>query len=186
MTQGADPVLSVVVRRFEHEVRDDVENLVERIRQAVSLQTGFIRLQDSFSSKGSGYELVTVFSFDTRGNLEKWGNSPVRRDLVEELDQLTSDDLTHTRFDGLALLASPKARVGKGETVAILIFWILVIGSILGVLADLSLPDSIGPFWRDALIITINVLLISYVFLPWSSTMLTRLKARFSKSSKSK
>ncbi len=181
MTESANPVLSVVVRRFDHELRDDVEGLVKKTQQAVSLQVGFIRLQNSLSSKGNGHELVTVFSFDTRENLEKWEKSPVRLDLIGELDRLTSDDLTHTRFDGLALLASPKASVRKLETVAILIFWILVIGRILGVLADLSLPASIRPFWRDVLVITINVVLISYVFLPWSVTILTRLKARFSK-----
>ncbi len=185
MTKGADPVLSVIVRRFEHDMRDDVESLARRTQQAVSRQAGFIRLQNSISPRGTGLEIVTVFFFDTRDNLEKWDNSLIRRDLVKELDQLSSDDVTHTRFDGLSLLASPKARVTKGETVAILIFWILVIGRILGEIADLGLPDSLGPFWRNVLIITINVLLISYVFLPWSSAMLTRLKARFSKSGRS-
>ncbi len=141
MTKSADPVLSVIVRRFGHEVRDDVENLVRRIQQAVSLQAGFVRLQNSVSSGDNGHELVTVFSFDTHDDLDKWNNSSVRLELVEELDRLSSDEMTHLRFDGLALLASPKARIGKGETVAILIFWILAIGSLLGVLADLSLPD---------------------------------------------
>jgi antibiotic biosynthesis monooxygenase (ABM) superfamily enzyme len=179
-------VLSVVVRRFGHESRDEVEDLAKRTHQAVSMQAGFLRLQNSLSSKGYGHELVTVYSFDTRENLEKWEKSPIRIDLVRELDRLTADELTHTKFDGLALLASPNARVRKLETVAVLIFWILVIGRLLGALADQTLPESFSPFWRDALIITINVLLISYLFLPWSSTLLTRLKARFPKFGKRK
>jgi antibiotic biosynthesis monooxygenase (ABM) superfamily enzyme len=118
----------------------------------VSRQTGFIGLQNSFSPRSNRCELVTVFSFGTRENLDKWHDSPVRRDLIDELDRLSSENLTHTRFDGLALLASPKARVTKVETVAILIFWILVMGRLLGALGDLLLPESFGDYWRDALL----------------------------------
>jgi antibiotic biosynthesis monooxygenase (ABM) superfamily enzyme len=175
-------VLSVIVRRFDRDVRGDVEALVERIQQAVHRQAGFVRLQNSFSSRGDNCELVTVFSFDTRDNLGKWENSPIRRELIEELDRISSGDLSHTKFDGLALLASPKARVTKVETVAILIFWILVMGRLLGLLADLLLPAALGIVWRDSLIIVVNVVLISYVLLPWSTTTLTWLKTRLFRS----
>lgn len=185
MTGSAQPVLSVIVRRFRHEMRDDVERLVGRIGAAVSRQAGFIRVQNDFSSKGGDDELVTVFSFDTRENLERWVASPVRVGLVRELDGLSTDDVTHTRFDALAMLASPTKSIRKIETVLILIFWILVMGRVLGLIADLVLPEWLDRIWRDALIIVINVLLISYILLPWSSTKLAWLKTRLSRFAKS-
>lgn len=182
MSQDARPILSVIARRFRQELRDDIENLVKRTQQAVSNQPGFVGLQNSLTSGENGCELVTVFSFDSHENLERWENSPVRKGFVEELDRHSLDNSTYTKFDGLALLNSPKARVSKIETVAILIFWILVLGGILGYLADFLLPESLDLMWRNVLIVSVNVVLISYVFLPWSSTLLTRLKARLSRS----
>ena len=53
-----------------------------------------------------------------------------------------------------------------------------MIAEVLTLLAGYVLPDRFTGFWREVLLISVNVLLISYIFLPWSSRALTRLKSR--------
>lgn len=178
MPKDARPVLSVIVRRFRPEFEADIERTVGRLQHAVSGRPGFVGLQNSLSHGPDYCELVTVFAFDTREHLESWANSPLREGFIRELDGFTHETATHTQFGDLALLLNPRANLTKIETVAILIVWILVVGSALRHLADALLPGTLDPFWQNVLLVSVSVVLISYVFLPWSSMILTRLKVR--------
>ncbi len=181
MPKEERPLLSVIVRRFPHKLEHDIEQSVENIQMAVANQPGFVGLQSSLSHKDDYCELVTVFAFDSDENLEKWKSSPIRKGFVKELDKHSQDDVTHAQFGDLALLLPPKAQLSKIETVAILIFWILFLGDSLRYLADFLMPGIFAPFWRNVLLVSVNVMLISYVFLPWSSMIVTRLKASVSR-----
>lgn len=179
------PVLSVVVRRFPREFADDVENSIKRIQQAVADQPGFTGLQNRFTLKKNDCELVTIITFDTQTNLEKWEMSPIRESYVKELDKLSQDLATNTQFAGLALLVPPAARVGKGETVVILIIWILILSTLLRYPADALLPENLAPFWRNAIQTSVIVVLISYIFLPFTSGKLVKLKSHLRRVGKS-
>lgn len=176
MPKPVPPVLSVIVRRFRREFADDIEPAIHHIQKAAAGQPGFIGLQNSITPKRDDCELVTVITFDTPANLEKWENSPARKRFVLELDNLSQDDATNTRFNGLSLLAHPTAQISKAETVLILIAWILVLSNLLPYPLDYLLPDLPAPFWRNVLLTTVIVVLISYVLLPVSSIVLTRFK----------
>jgi antibiotic biosynthesis monooxygenase (ABM) superfamily enzyme len=178
MSEERRPVLSVIVRRFPEGLGKDIERFVSRIEQAVATQPGFVGLQSSVSHKEDCDELVTIFAFDSRENLELWDSCPVRQGLVKELDRHSHDAVQHVQSGDLSLLLSPKAQVGKIEIVVMLIFWILTLGGALRYFADFVFPDALSPIWQNVLLISVNVVLISYVFLPWSSMMLTKLKAR--------
>lgn len=176
----ARPILSVITRRFPRERRNLVEASVERIQQAVAGQPGFLGLKNSLSEGKDDCELVTVLAFDSPENRRRWETSPVRERMVVELDRHSEGSAMHTHVGDLGLLLQSGSRVSRGETVAILIVWILILAAVLDWLADLALPDAFPAPLRGVLLIVINVLLISYVFLPWSGTMLSRLKARLS------
>jgi antibiotic biosynthesis monooxygenase (ABM) superfamily enzyme len=178
MPTEAGPVLSVIVRRFNPEFDEPIERAVRQIQQAVARQPGFAGVQNSLSRLEDRSELVTVFAFDSRETLDAWRHSDARNAFVRELDRWSEDSTSHTQFGELAQLLSPKAKLRKVEVVAILIFWILVSGSALKYLAALLLPDPAAPFWRELMLVSVNVVLISYVFLPWSSLALTNLKTR--------
>lgn len=181
MSQNVRPILSVIVRRFRQEFADDIENSIASIQQAVADQPGFVGLQNSISPKKDDCELVTIITFDTQENLEKWDGSPVRKKLVTALDRLSRDDATNTQFNDLSLLTLSSTGVKKGETIVMLIFWISVLSNLLRYPVNFFVPDSVHQFWRGTLQTTIIVVLISYIFLPFSSIMLTRLKARLSR-----
>lgn len=180
MSKTDQPILYVIVRRFRKEYSDDIEKAIESIQNSVADQPGFIGLQNRITPKHDGRELVTIVTFDTQKNLQKWENSPVRQRYAEELDRLSQDFATNTRFDDLSRLVAPTARISKLETVVILIAWILVLGRLLRYPIDLLVPAAVGQFWQDALTTAIIVTLISYVLLPASSLVLTRIKARLS------
>ncbi len=125
--------------------------------------------------------MVTVVSFDSRENFEGWKNSPLRNDFVKELDVYTLADTNYANFEGLSLLASPKDGAAKIAIVAIIIFWILVLGGLLGFLANEFLPVTISAAWMNVFVVTINVTLISYFLLPWSLAFLENIKRGFLK-----
>lgn len=181
MSKGERSLLSVIVRRFPPSLAGDVEKTLEKTQDAMANQPGFVGLQNSLSHEHDYCELVTVFAFDCADNLEQWKRSPLRDRFVKELDIYSQDSVTQVQFDDLAVLLDPKAKLRKIETVAILIFWILLLGNVLRYVADLYLPDIFSAPWRNTLLILVNVLLISYIFLPWTSRIVTRLKANVAK-----
>lgn len=181
MSKEERSLLSVIVRRFPQQLTSDVEKSLRKTQAAMASQPGFVGLQNSLTDEDGYCELVTVFAFDCADNLDKWKRSPIRDRFVKQLDVYSQDSVTQVQFDDLALLLDPKAQLRKIETVAILIFWILLLGSALRYLADLYLPNIFAPELQNALLILVNVLLISYIFLPWSSMIVTRLKAHVAK-----
>ena len=170
-------LLSVIVRRFPQRLERKIEKSLGKTQNAMANQPGFVGLQSSLTHEDGYCELVTVFAFDSHDNLEKWKHSSVRDGLVKELDIYSHDSVTQVQFGDLALLLHPKAKLRKIETVAILFFWILLLGGSLRYLADLYLPGILAAHWRNALLVFVNVVLISYIFLPWSSMVVTGLKA---------
>lgn len=181
MAKEERPLLSVIVRRFPQRLQREIEQSLGKTQRAMANQPGFVGLQNSFSHEDGYCELVTVFAFDSVDSLEKWKSSPIRKGFVKELDIYSQDSVTHAQFGDLALLLHPQAQLRKIETVAILIFWILSLGGFLRYLADFFLPGIFEPYWRNVLLVLVNVMLISYIFLPWSSMIVTKLKARFSR-----
>lgn len=178
MSQEARPLLSVIVRRFPLHLEPKIEPLLKKIKQAMVNQPGFVGIQNSLSHQADGCELVTVFGFDSDANLQQWQASVVRKGFVSELDTYSQDNVSHAQFNDLALLQHPKAQLRKIETVAILIFWIVLLGGSLRYVADTFLPGILSPSARHLILISVNVLLISYLFLPWSSILISHLKRR--------
>lgn len=186
MSNQARPALSIIVRRFRHEFKDEIMQSLRELQKAAADQPGYLGDHNSLSEHHEYCELVNVFAFSSRTNLERWESSDLRNKYLAELDRHPQEATKHTHFDELAQLLSPTSQVSKIEIVIILIFWILVLGAFLGYLADYLLPAAFPPVWRSVLLISVNVILISYVFLPWSSNGLTKLKSRIAGDAKSK
>ncbi len=179
MSNDARPVLSIIIRRFDHDMKDQIMQSVRQLQEVASDQTGYLGHHNSLSKQADFYELVNIFTFNSRKNLEKWEKSDRRKTCLAELDRHPQVATKHTQFDELAELLHPVSRISKIEIVVILMFWILVLGAILNGIADLLLPVGFSSVGRSVLVVAVNVLLISYIFLPWSSNRLTSLKTRF-------
>lgn len=179
MPKEAHPVLSVIIRRFRKKHEDRIRQSLTRLQEAARGQPGFLGEQNSVSHADSYCELVTVFAFDSRKSLERWEGSDLRNRLIADLDRHPHESSKHTQFDDLSVLLHPQSRVSKIEIVLVLIFWILALGAVLDHVAGFLLPQGMPPVMRNMLLVSVNVVLISYVLLPWSSRCITRLKTRF-------
>ena len=179
MTATTAPIVSVVVRRYRPEDETAFMQVAERIGAEVACRPGFAGLRTKRTERGDHVELVTVYAFDSQANVERWEAAEARRSLMRELDRLSVESSSQTRFSGLVILTDPADGITTFETVVILIFWILILAVLLEELATLALPGWTGGFMRDAVLISINVLLISYLFLPVSSRIWARAKARW-------
>lgn len=173
------PIVSVVVRRYRPEDEAAFMRVTARIGAEVASRPGFAGLQTKQSQRGDHVELVTVFAFDSRANMERWEGAETRQQLMRELDSLSLEGSSQTKFSELAVLTDPEAGLSRFEIVVILIFWILILAAALEELAALALPGAIDGFAREAGLISINVALISYLFLPVSSRIWARAKARW-------
>ncbi|MCI2395373.1 hypothetical protein [Aliiroseovarius sediminis] len=174
------PIVSIIIRRFRQELENDIMQSLRDLQKVAAKQPGYLGDQNHLSHDQGYCELVNVFAFDSDKNLKRWEASDERKKHLEILDAYPHETTNHIQFDELAPLLGPAPKTSKFEIVVILIFWIVLNGAVLGYLADFLLPATFPPFGRTVLLISINVMLISYIFLPWSSTMLTRLKVRFS------
>lgn len=167
-------VVTVVIRRLPPDAKPAVQQGIARLRVAARHYPGYLGAEDSYLPTTERHvDMVTIFSFDSRANLERWENAPERRRLIAEVDRHCLEVSDRAAFDGLSPLLPDTARISKPATVAVLI--VLILG--LGWLAELLLPPFAQP-WRTVLTVTINVILISYVFLPWSVRGLAALRKR--------
>ena len=173
-----EPILSVIVRRYKADKSQQMDRLLTEIEAAMQGLEGFHGLQRSTAERRGGMEeLTTVFSFDTVAHLKAWERSPDRQRIAAQLDEL-SDDTSYTRFSDLRILNHPSATLTKAQTVMVLIFWIVLWAEVLNWAAAAALPASWPVFLVSVLKIAVSVVLISYIFLPWSSRVLSQLKTR--------
>lgn len=186
MSRDERPVLSIIVRRFALEYKDDIMHSLDQLQKAAADQKGYLGNHNSLSREDGGYQLVNVFAFNSRKNLERWEDSEVRKSFLAELDRHPQEATEPAQFDDFAQLLQPASKISKIEIVAILIFWIVVLGAFLGHLADFVLPENFPRTGRSVLLISVNVALISYIFLPWSSRWVTKLKARLAGTTRNK
>lgn len=179
MSNDAVPVLSIIVRRFHSDFKDDILQSLTELQRAAANQTGYLGHHNSLSEDDQYCELVNIFSFNSRGNLQEWENSDVRNRCLANLDQHPQTTTKHSQFNELAQILHPKTQIKKIEIVVILIFWILVLSALLDYFASFLFPATFPQGWKSTLLISLNVVLISYIFLPLTSEILTKLKQRF-------
>lgn len=181
MSGDARPILSIIVRRFGSEYKDAIMHSLGQLQKAAADQTGYLGDHNSLSKNDDYYELVNVFAFDLQKALERWENSDMRTKCLADLDRHPQEATNPTQLGDFAELLRPKSKTSKIEVVLILIFWIVVLGEFLRYLAGLLLPENFSHTWSSILLISVNVVLISYFFLPWSNHWLTKLKTQLSR-----
>ncbi|MCV2875094.1 hypothetical protein OE810_02365 [Rhodobacteraceae bacterium XHP0102] len=122
MSNDAVPVLSIIVRRFHSDFKDDILQSLTELQRAAANQTGYLGHHNSLSEDDQYCELVNIFSFNSRGNLQEWENSDVRNSCLANLDQHPQTTTKHSQFNELAQILHPKTQIKKIEIVVILIF----------------------------------------------------------------
>ncbi|MEP2533227.1 hypothetical protein [Shimia sp.] len=156
--------------------------ILERFEQALKLQPGFIEVRHNAPSQETGDTFSTVLAFATLDDLIGWEQSKARAELVTELSAYTEGEVVKNRIWNLeTLLGNQNAGhpPKKWKTVLVLTFWVLVVGAVLGWIADLISPNYPTGYIRGVILLIFNILLNSYFFLPRSMALLHRLEDKY-------
>jgi len=176
------PILSVIIRKFRKADMAAANEVLVRFEEALQVQPGFIEVRHNAPSRETGEAFSTVIAFDTLDDLIAWEQSRTRKDLVEELSRFVEGEVVINRLwdlDSLLGSQSTTHPAKKWKTVLVLTFWVLVVGAVLGWIADLISPQYPTGYLRTVLLLVINILLNSYFFLPRSMVLLHRVEEKY-------
>ncbi len=180
------PVFSVIIRKFREEEMDAVNSALNHFEEALEAWPGFLGISHNQSSQENYGTLATVISFETLDDLIAWEQSNTRATIVEELSHYIEGAVVKNRLGDLETLLGNTPPPKKWKAVLVLTFWVFVVGAILGSIADLISPDYPTGFARYAVLLTINIILNSYIFLPKSMVLLHQLEKKYFSDAKKK
>jgi len=152
---------------------------LDELQKVAAEQPGYLGSHNELKENNKHFELINAFAFETPWALKKWQNLDDRKKCLDKLDKHPQGATLVTEINELASLVTPRSAIRKHETVAILIFWIFLLSKVSQYISNFVFPPSFSPTLLSFIIIACNVLLISYVFLPWSINLLEKIKFLF-------
>ena len=116
-------------------------------------------------------EYTTIFRFSSLATLEQWETSAVRREWMDKVAELVTAEATVRRLEGLEFwFSGPGGRTAvqpsPHKMVLVLIVIVFCMLSTLVPLMRTLLSGVPGPL-RTLLVVTIQVVLMTYVVMPW-------------------
>lgn len=174
----ASPVLSVVIRKFREADEESVNAVLGRFEAALQAWPGFLGVRHNHPSSEAGGAMATVISFKSLDDLIAWEQSDIRKKMVEELSHFIEGEVVKNQLWDLDALLGTNRPPKKWKTVLVLIICVFAVGAVLGWLADAVSPNYPTGFARYAILLIINIVLNSYIFLPKSMALLHRIEAR--------
>ncbi len=172
------PVLSVIVRKLHEADKGAAKKSLDRLEQTLREWPGCLGVSHDHSLIDEQDTIATVISFKTLEDLIAWEQSTQRIEHAEALAQFTDGNVIKNRLSGIDSLLGTNHPPQKWKTVLVLTFWVLVVGAALGWVADSISPDVPSGYWRGVLLLIINILLNSYIFLPKSMALLQRVEEK--------
>lgn len=123
-------------------------------------------------------EYLSVVRFDSIESLERFERSDLRRDALAEVEPLVEGDAVWRRLTGLEFwfsappgVVTPQPVRWRMAALIGLIVYVLVLT--IGQLAVAVLPG-VAPWLRLALVIAIEITIMTYLLLPWLTRRLAR------------
>ncbi len=185
-SEGGDPVhrpdrtvTTVVTRTVKRDRRGDYEAWLHRLLAEAERVDGYAGAEVHPPAPDADPAVYTsVFRFDTLAQLRAFEASELRRRAMDEVSDLVETDAVWRTHTGLELWFDPP----PGTVVAQPVRWrmALLLGLVVYVLVlvfGAVASATIGglPFaLRLALVIAVEITLMTYVILPWSTRRLAR------------
>lgn len=92
----------VIINRIKTNFQLEYESWQNRIEKEIKKFEGFIGISDK-KLEGTNNEYFTLFQFDTTANLNKWQNSEILLEYLNELKQYTISESKVTLHQGLEI-----------------------------------------------------------------------------------
>lgn len=177
--EGERGVTTVVTRRVRPDRRDEYEAWLGRLLADASTLDGYLGAEVVRPPAGAATpEYTSVFRFATVAQLREFERSDLRRRHLDEVVDLVEADAVWDTTTGLEWWFTPPA----GTVVAQPVRWrmALVLGVVVYLLVlvfgavTTALLDGWPPPLRLALVIAVEIALMTYVLLPWLTRRLAR------------
>ena len=175
----SEPVTTVVRRSVRADRTDAYEDWLDRLLQDSADLPGYLGAEVHPPTAGSGDRTYTsVFRFASIAELEAFESSDLRRRYAEEVVDYVEADAVWDRHTGLEVWFDPP----PGTVVPQPVRWrmALVLGAVVyvlvlifGTLAAATIGDVPFPL-RLALVIAVEITLMTYLILPWITARLRR------------
>lgn len=160
------PVTAVVSKRVPEASLDAYRRAQAELDQAMRSFPGFVRSQTSEPTPGAQDNHVTLFTFDSRENLDRWLRSDERRAALAGLDELIDGKFTLSVMSGFGgwfpAGERPTPRWKQAITVLIALFPTLIV---LRWVQNAIAPDA--P-WLPALFISnvVSISILTWILMP--------------------
>jgi hypothetical protein len=169
---SADAVTTVVRRRVRPDRRDEYEDWLRRLQEAVGALPGYLGAEVHPPAAGAEPAVYTsVFRFASLDELAAFERSELRQRFLDEVTPLVEADAVWETQTGLEFWFAPP----PGTVVAQPVRWrmAVVVGSVvyLLVLVFGAAAGAVLGGWpmplRLAVVIAVEIALMTYVLLPW-------------------
>lgn len=175
MTES-EPVTAIISRRVKVGCEAKFEALQEKMGYAASQFPGFQGITVMRPSNPKNPEYAIILRFDSYLSLVQWQNSPIRKQLLQQVEALSIGESQIYQQKGLELWFTPKTPTSPPRYKMA----ILLAGTVF-TLTQLLAPQlqrllrvfPLPALLRDFLVVCIQVSLITYLILPTLTRVLS-------------
>jgi uncharacterized protein len=173
---GDDPVTVMISRRIKPGRETDFEGWLAGITQEAHRFSGYLGANVIRPSSTTQPEFVTIFRFDSYTNLMQWENSDVRQRWLKVADEMAEGENQIQRLSGLEFWFTPPNRSAappRYKMTIILTLVIFVLSLVFTPLVKTLLKD-FPPILSQLITVVIQVVLMTYLILPYFTQLLSR------------
>jgi antibiotic biosynthesis monooxygenase (ABM) superfamily enzyme len=181
MTEPAkedEGVTVVTSRRVKPGREGDFEKWLEGIGAAAAKYPGYVWRRVTRPKDHDLPEYVVVFKFDDYAHLRAWTESAERREWLDRVKPLVTDDFKETVLTGLetwfTLPAQPGVMPPPRYKMAIVTLLVIYPLSLATGAALARMPAEVPPFARSILGSVVMIALMTYVIMPRATRLFAR------------
>lgn len=177
-TSTSGPVTTVVRRRVRDDRREDYEAWLHRLLRDAEGLPGYLGTDIHPPASRGDSTYTSVFRFDSIEHLRAFEASDLRAAYLDEVVDLVREDAVWSTHTGLEMWFDPPPGTVAPQPVRwrmalVLGTVVYVLVLIFGTLAAATIGDLPAPL-RLAIVIAVEITLMTYVILPWLTRRLAR------------
>lgn len=164
---SGDTVSVIMARKFTVENEGHLWQLEKQFEHHLKLAPGFLSVNHFPTTDEHDREYISIFQFDSTDNLIRWERSPIRNQLLEQVDALIEGDIRRKKIIGLEGMFEPSV-AGSPPRHKMAILITLVIFTMLLILKPVvaNVLDFLPMFLQLFILVSVQVSLMTYVVMP--------------------
>jgi uncharacterized protein len=177
LEESNEPVTVIVSRLVQPEREQDFEALLAAMTQEAQNFPGYLGANIIRPSSKTGREYILIFRFNSYANLMRWEESSVRQAWLKRADEMAASPLSLRKTPGLEFWFTPQQSVAPTPPryKMAIVLTLVIFGLSVGLAPLLKrLLIGLSPLLSQLIIVAIQVILITYLILPFLTKLLAR------------